>query len=927
MVRIMSKILQLSNKINYSFSITFLLNLLVFLITINSNSFAGTTGKISGKIIDKETKEPIIGANVVVEGTYFGAATDIEGYFYMNNVTPGKYRVKISAIGFHKVTVENVGVRIDLTTNLDVELTSEAITLGEVVVQATAPLVTKDLTSSSAIVSAEDIKMMPVENLGQVIRLQAGVVDGHFRGGRSNEVAYLIDGIPVNDAFNNSLSVTVENSSIRELEVISGTFNAEYGSAMSGVVNIVTKEGSQKYEGYASAYVGNYFTQHKDIFYNLNKANLNGPKDLQFNFSGPTQIVDGLTFFLTGRYFKDDGYMYGRRFFLNTDVAPIIPDPANPQVFYFVNPPNDNRDSAFVPMNPEENKSFNAKLTYGLPDLNLKFTYSFFWDDHENKYYNHAQRFAPDGLKTHFRTNYVNNFQISYFPTQSTFATLKYSNNTNTYEGYLYPDVFDPITQQYLPDPRYVDPTLSSALSSYTFNYGGNEIDRYDRYTKSNLILLAIESQVSKEHKVKFGAEGRFHQLYNHWKEIRNQTESEGIWTPGYADVGTKYHIEYYRKPFEIAAYLQDKMEYDIMIINAGIRLDYFNSKTTLPIDIRNPLDNPNFYDSSLVKYGSLGNRKAEVEWQISPRFGISFPISDQGAIHFSYGHFFQLPPFENLYTNHNYLIDQTSGLNDFVGNPELKAQKTVKYELGIQQVLFPNISLDASVYYSDIRNLLGIEILETYEGFLFGRYINRDYGNVKGLILTLEKRYSDFFSAKVDYTFQVARGNASDPLQNFYNNQSDPPVETTKKVVPLNWDQTSTLNLIATVGDPMDWTVGLIFTYGSGTPYTEDERYTKGLRFENNGKKPTTLNLDLKATKNFQLFGLDIGAYLVIYNVLDIKNEYGVSASTGRAGQDLAAEEYTGFIYGLNTKEEYLLNPQDYSVPRQIRIGFGFGF
>src|SRR3989304_670669 len=120
----MSKILQLGNKIIYSFSITFLINLSIILILVNSAVFGGTTGKISGKVIDKETKEPIIGANVVIEGTYFGAASDIDGYYYINNVTPGKYSVKISAIGFHKVTVENVAVRIDLTTNLDVELTS-----------------------------------------------------------------------------------------------------------------------------------------------------------------------------------------------------------------------------------------------------------------------------------------------------------------------------------------------------------------------------------------------------------------------------------------------------------------------------------------------------------------------------------------------------------------------------------------------------------------------------------------------------------------------------------------------------------------------------------------------------------------------------------------------------------------------------------
>src|SRR3989339_1299683 len=268
----MSRNMQIKPK-NHIHSIslnTFFYSVLTFCFVYNSLAFGGTTGKISGKVLDKETKEPIIGANIVIQGTYFGAATDIEGYYYINNVTPGKYNVVISAIGYHKITFENVVVRIDLTTNLDVDLTSEAITLGEVVVQATAPLITKDLTSTSAIVSSEDIKMMPVEDFHQVVNLQAGVVAGHFRGGRSNEVAYLVDGIPVNDVYNNSIAVNIENNSIRQLEVISGTFNAEYGQALSGVVNIVTEDGSEKFEGNISAYLGSYFTQRNDIFWNLN---------------------------------------------------------------------------------------------------------------------------------------------------------------------------------------------------------------------------------------------------------------------------------------------------------------------------------------------------------------------------------------------------------------------------------------------------------------------------------------------------------------------------------------------------------------------------------------------------------------------------------------------------------------------------------
>jgi outer membrane receptor protein involved in Fe transport len=904
------------HKVNFSFDFFWLTKFILIALVITVPIVAGTTGKIKGKVIDKDSGEPILGANVVVEGTYFGAATDDEGDYYINNVPPGTYNLIASAVGYNKVRVENLSIKIDLTTEINIELVSEAIEMGEVVVQAEQPLITKDLTSTSAIVSSEEIQMMPVDNLDQVIDLQAGVIRDaggrlHFRGGRSDEVAYLVDGIPVNDAFNGEFSLEVENNSVRQLEVISGTFNAEYGQALSGVVNIITKDGTQKFEGTASAYLGNFFTTHDNVFWNLEKVNTNGPKDFQFSFSGPTKLINGLTFFLSGRYFKTDGFIYGKRVYNADDVAPFIPDESDPS--FFTN--NNTGDEAYVSMNPEERKSYNGKLTYNLESW--KFSYSLIWDNTWNKYYNHAFRLAPEGIKNHYKTNVINNLQISFFPSQNTFATLKLSSNLNKYWGYLYADELD---------PRYVDPNLSTPISDYTFRYGGNETDRYNRYTWSYVALLSAEAQVSKEHKIKAGVEGRYHEVYNHWKDLRNLTEGQfddfgnSIWTPGYSNPGTKYHDEYKVHPYEISAYIQDKMEYDIMIINAGVRFDYFNSNTNLPVDIRNPLDNPLFN-------GANQRRKAEYETQVSPRLGVSFPISDEGAIHFSYGHFFQIPTFEDLYYNNAYNIDQTTTLTSRIGNPELKAQKTIKYELGLQQVLFPNISADISVYYSDIRNLLGMEILETYEGYTFARYINRDYGNVKGLILTLEKRYADYFSAKVDYTYQIAQGNASDPTAIFYNNQSDPPIETTKKLVPLDWDQTSTLNVSLTVGEFTDWTVGIIWSYGSGEPYTEAPRYTQNLRLENNGRKPSIMNVDLKATKTFNVFDLDINTYLIVYNLFDTKNEINVSTTSGRAGIDLTAEEFTGIVYGINTIGEYILNPTDYSAPREIRFGFGFGF
>lgn len=882
----------------------------LLVILCNAVLFAGTTGKVAGRVIDKETKEALIGVSVIVLGTNFGAATDLEGDYYINNLPPGRYSIVVSSVGFNKVTVENVIVKIDLTTRVDVELTTTAVNIGEIVVQAKQPLITKDLTASSSIVSSEEIKLMPVENIHQVINLQAGVVNGHFRGGRSNEVSYLIDGVTVTDVFNGGLSVEVENNSIRQMEVISGTFNAEYGQAMSGIVNIVTKDGGSRFEGSVSAYLGNYFTTHTEIFQNVNKVNLSGPRDFQFNFGGPTKVLDNLTFFLTGRYFKDDGYQYGRRIYLTTDNRPIFPIPGNQDVW--IDSPHG--DSAWVPMDPYEKKSFNGKLSYGFS--NFKLSYSIFWDDNWNRYYNHSFKWTPDGINNHYRTNTINSFQINYFPSQSTFASIKLSSNLHKYWGYLYQDEYD---------SRYVEPNQGTPYSGYTFRQGGNQTDRYNRFTRTNIGQISFESQITKEHKVKIGAELRMHELFNSWKDIRNLTEGQldslgnAIFTLGYSDPNTKFNQIYTRKPFEFSAYIQDKMEYDIMIINAGVRFDYFNSNTTLPADIRNPLDNPNFPGANL-------KRDAEIEYQVSPRLGVSFPISDQGAIHFSYGHFFQIPTFENLYSNYNYIIDQTTSLSSTVGNPELKAQKTVKYELGLQQVIFPNVSVDVSIYYSDIRNLLGMEILRTYEGFVFGRFINRDYGNVKGLILSLDKRFADFFSAKIDYTYQVASGNASDPMQNYYNNQANPPVEANKKVVPLSWDQTHTFNISATIGDPNDWTAGIILSYGSGAPYTEEARYTRGLRFENLGRKPSTLNVDLKANKIFKVLGFDVNTFLLVYNLFDIKNEYGVNASTGRAGIDLNTQ-FAGPIIGTNTIDEYLKNPGDYSAPRRISIGFNVNF
>ncbi len=394
--------------------------------------FAGTTGKISGKVTDAQSGEPIVGANVIVQGTYLGAATDVDGYYYINNVPPGEYTVVVSSIGFQKVIINKVPVKIDLTFKLDVKMNVTAISTKEVVITAKRPLVQKDLTSSSVTVSANDIKMMPVESVGQIINLQAGVVGGHFRGGRSDEVSYLIDGIPVTDAFNGSLPIQIENSSIREMEVISGTFNAEYGQAMSGIVNIVTQDGSRDFHGTLSIYTGDYLSSHTGLFPNLGKVSNLRTRDYEFSLSGPTLISSHLTFFTTGRYYNNPGYLYGKKIFNVSDNPLNGPKDisGNPIIFH-------SGDSTYVPMNPTERYTFNGKLTYSVP--NFKISYSLFWNKDWNKYFSQQWSWNPDGIMNHYSTDWIHSFQIANFVSQSVFQSLKFSVNRYDYQGYCMP--------------------------------------------------------------------------------------------------------------------------------------------------------------------------------------------------------------------------------------------------------------------------------------------------------------------------------------------------------------------------------------------------------------------------------------------------------------------------------------------------------
>jgi len=241
---------------------------------------------------------------------------------------------------------------------------------------------------------------------------------------------------------------------------------------------------------------------------------------------------------------------------------------------------------------------------------------------------------------------------------------------------------------------------------------------------------------------------------------------------------------------------------------------------------------------------------------------------------------------------------------------------------LGLQQQLGNDIKLDVTGYYKDFRNLVGTEIFDIGNGNKYSQYVNRDYGNAKGVIISLEKRHTHGFSATLDYTFQVARGNASDPNAVFLDNQTDPPRESQKQLAPLDWDRRHSLNLTATIGTLGDFTVTFIGKLGSGLPYTP-ALFNQRTGLLNSETRPTTLTVDVYATKYVDLFGYPVNVFVKVYNLFDTKNELDVFSDTGRATYSVQAN-YEGRPRGINTIEEYYTRPDFYSAPRKVILGLG---
>ena len=886
-------------------------------------SFAQNTGKITGKITDASTGELLFGVNVRIDGTTMGAATDTDGEYVLIKIPSGTYTLAASYLGYTKTVTKNVQVLNDLTTRIDFRLSQSAIELGELVVVAETPMIKRDLTATESRVTSEEIENLPVQTLDQLVALQAGVSRDqgggiHIRGGRSSEISYLINGVSMTDDYSRTQAFVVETESIRELQIISGTFNAEYGNAMSGVVNVVTKTGSSKLHSSLEAWTGDYLSNHQDIFWAIDKTSPLANYNIQGTLSGPI-IPDQATFFLTLRRSYSDGWLYG----INKYSPQGRATPG---------------DSSNVSMNSSDRWA--AQTTFELQlaeDFKLKL--DAFGSKDRTRFYNQFYRLNPNGARGGESKGVSGIAKLTHQMFLNTFQELTLAYKYNDYLSRLYDDPLD---------ARYVHPD-SLNVPGYHFAVAGTDPNRVRRDTKSLIAKWDLTSQATKHHLAKTGVEVQFDRIFYDSVAVVPALNANGQeiipFGPSVRGIDSPTHDMFVRSPYKVAAYVQDKIELENMIINVGLRFELFNPKGKIPAD----QEDPNIYNPFKLEhiYGDLNRdgkigldeqtdankltleeretfwyKKATPKYQLSPRLGIAYPITDKGIIRFSYGIFQQIPEYSQLFLRDQFKLTSAQGLQGPFGNNDLKPQRTTIYELGLQQQLTNDIAVDVTAFYRDIRDwITSSQPIPTFlAGVSYSKRINRDFANVRGITLSVNKRLSNYFSFGVDYTFQVADGTNSSPDEEFFSqlNGSEP----TRILTPLGWDQTHTLNTNLFVGSS-GWGTSLIFTLNTGQPYTPTligggytgRNVLTGLA-ENSRRRPLIASLDIEMFKNVELQGVNLQLFIRALNVLDAKNPINVFGDTGKPDFTLQEQQIRDYDQG------WFDIPTYYSEPRRVYIG-----
>ena len=949
------------------------------LVALAGPAAAGTTGKLTGRVTD-DKKQPLAGVNIRIEGLRLGTASEESGNYFLIGVPAGEYTVRANLLGRAPFIADHVTITPDFTTELNITLRTEAVQMAEVRVEAERPLLQKDATGTTRFISGQDIQKLPTRGYRDAAAQQTGVVNFQrqidnetqnsntliIRGGRPNETAYFVDGFSQQDPLTGTSSTAISNNAIQEVVVLTGGFAPEYGRIMSGAVNVVTKQGGKDYFGtvetVSDALAGKWIGVARQD-YNIYDASLGGPL---------LPGHDRLTFYASGE----------RRW--QRDRAPTFMPQVTRDEYTRLGLNADRK-----PENSSGGYTYQGKLAWAATDQ-LSFSLGTLasedkWQEYTHVYLMnlaHSPRYLDRNNSYTWSMNHVLSRQTFYNVGLSYFVTQR-KRGDGVY--------FDDLSALY----AAAGGTDSTAASNPRFDtdvplfyYNGRIVPGYIQ-RKSSYVggQFSITSQVDDHNQIKAGGDFQYHTLrfFQHYSatELGGQSPNIKDWN-GYGydlvfdwapytffdatgdsmktvQVVRGAHVveknggrDGAKHPKDFALYVQDKYEREGVIVTGGLRYDYLNTDTQALLDALHPLGGNSTLDNSDLVPSRTYQR-------ISPRLGIAFPVDVSTILRFNYGQFFQQPNLQDLYTSYRFLQYKVLNGGYFVGfgNPNLRPERTTAYEVGVQRQVGPNVRVDATAYYKDVKDL--VEIVNVPAGSSkergFNTYRNRDFATIKGVDVGFTLRPVNHFSGSLSYSLSFAQGtgSVSNTQRNIAWTVALPPKET----APLDYDQRHKLSM------NLDWRLGkgegpliagrrllerfgvnALFNVGSGTPYTPTFTYNEVTLANvssqpagpiNSRYGPWTSSLDLKVDRAFRLANLDLNAFVWVLNVLDTRNSIQVFTSTGASNTTgfLDTSEGQGSVLSAHDKGkdyagQYQLaenDPTNYGTPRLLRFGLRTNF
>ncbi len=910
----------------------------ICLIVTGATLWAGTTGKIAGVVKDSQNGEPLPGVNVLVTGTNLGASTDLDGQFYILNVPPGTYSLTLSYIGYANYTITDVVVSIDLTTKIDVSLVQEILESETVEVVAQRPVIVKDISNSQMNIEAKSIDPLPVQTINEVLTLQAGIESGAngiiIRGGGADETRFMVDGLTFNDERSNYPYSAVGLSSVEEVQVQTGGFNAEYGQARSGVVNVLTKEGSKsKYSATLSFQIQPAQPKHfggsiydKYSYFNrpyfdpavmwtgTNSGGWDEYTRAQYpNFAGWNAVAEALLLDddpnndLTPDGAKRLFEWYRRRqgditkpdYMVDVGFGgpvPVISDKAGSLRFYLTH--YNLREMFVFPLNNDSYREHHTqlKLTSDIsPNMKLMLTglygevhsvSPYQWTTTPNGYVLRGQEEIAN-LTNSSNTGMSIPFMPDYFSPSSIYRTLvgvKFNHTLSSatfYEAsiqykYTYNNTYQTAlrdtSRRYEIVPGYfVDEAPYGYWGYGTTGVAGMHLGgwmnlgRDKSKNSTTTFTVNLNHQLDRHNFIKTGLEF----VYNDFR-INSTTESPsmGTWTRSMI-----YNIY----PYRLGLYVQDKLEFEGFIANLGIRLDYSDPNgESLTLE-----DYDQYYQAG---YGnaieeSAPTTPAESQLKISPRLGVSHPISENAKLYFNYGHYVQEP-----FSSYRFRLQRESnGLVTYLGNPNLLYENTVSYELGFEYNIADIVLLKIAGYYKDITDQPGWIFYQNITGTVqYYKMENNNYADIRGVELTLYKRTGEWFSGFLNYTYDV-RTSGYFGLLRYYqdpNEQRDylrqNPSQDRPHPMPY---ARANLNFFTPVDfgpewgffKPLaDWRLNILADWQSGEYETYNPDNIPGVVDDVQWKN--YFNVDLRIMKTIDFSAFNIQLYMDIINVFNYK-------------------------------------------------------